>query len=305
MNYNLAKGDKVMKQCIFCRKYKEDNEFNREHIILDSLGGSGCEDICVNVCILCNSSLGTRVDACLMNHEITKYIRYSLKIKGRNGVPNPFKKMKFNYADTPFVGELQTDKRGNISGFRADHGVYKLDGKTIIVGPRKNFDGYVNSQRKSKNLPLLSKEEIIKNTFHFRDSQIPHINIVEIPDEMKNEYIYFAFPTMLKMAYEFCFIKLGEEYLDDPLATEIRAFLMEFDYKKQRQYFCPTDTVYEWIDTKDNFISISLYTEDNKLYVKIELYGLIMYDICMSETASEYKTIEKSTLKIDINRIER
>ena len=60
-----------MRQCIFCGQLKKDSEFNKEHIILDSLGGKGNEDICRNVCISCNSSLGTRVDACLINHEIT------------------------------------------------------------------------------------------------------------------------------------------------------------------------------------------------------------------------------------------
>ena len=41
-----------MKQCIFCMEWKEDKEFNREHIILEALGGKGDKDICLNVCTL-------------------------------------------------------------------------------------------------------------------------------------------------------------------------------------------------------------------------------------------------------------
>ena len=72
-----------MPECIFCRKIKDEKMFNAEHIILDSLGGNGEENICRNVCIECNSSLGTRVDAGMVNETITKYVRYLFKIKGR------------------------------------------------------------------------------------------------------------------------------------------------------------------------------------------------------------------------------
>ena len=89
-----------MKQCIFCMEWKEDKEFNREHIILEALGGKGDKDICLNVCTSCNSSLGTRVDASLLNQSITKYMRYKFKIRGKNGIPNPFKGIEVKYADT-------------------------------------------------------------------------------------------------------------------------------------------------------------------------------------------------------------
>ena len=89
-----------MKQCIFCMEWKEDKEFNREHIILEALGGKCDKDICLNVCTSCNSSLGTRVDASLLNQSITKYMRYKFKIRGKNGIPNPFKGIEVKYADT-------------------------------------------------------------------------------------------------------------------------------------------------------------------------------------------------------------
>lgn len=41
-----------MRQCIFCMQWKEEKEFNREHIILETLGGKGDKDICLNVCTL-------------------------------------------------------------------------------------------------------------------------------------------------------------------------------------------------------------------------------------------------------------
>lgn len=289
-----------MRQCIFCRKYKEEKEFNMEHIILESLGGKGKEDICINVCTSCNSALGTRVDACLANHEITKYMRYFLKIKGRNGVPNPFKKVKLKYADTPFTGELLLDKEGNLTGFRADHRTYEINGKTLIIGPRKGFAKYVNSQLKKNRIPLLPESEIVENALHIEKPKVPRLDKLEFPEDVKNNYLYFIFPTMLKMAYEFCFVKLGEKYLDDPLATEIRKFVMNFDCKKEKDYFCPTDAHLEWNDGQAKMVSLTIYKENSKLYVKINLYGEITCIVCMSEIADIYGEIEESTLRVEV-----
>lgn len=97
------------------------------------------KDICLNVCTSCNSSLGTRVDASLLNQSITKYMRYKFKIRGKNGIPNPFKGIEVKYADTSIVGELKVDKEGKINGFRAKHQVLECNKEKLIVGPRKGF----------------------------------------------------------------------------------------------------------------------------------------------------------------------
>lgn len=289
-----------MKQCIFCRKEKADCEFNKEHIILDSLGGRGSEDICYDICKSCNSSLGTRVDACLTNHETTKFLRYLLKIKGRNGVPNPFRGVKIAYADTPFIGELKTDKNGNISGFRADNKVYQMDGKTIIVGSRKGFARYVQSQLKQNGFPSLSEENIEDRKIAFGEPKIPFVKELEFLDEGMENYVYFAFPAMLKMAYEFCFIKLGQQYLNDLLAFEIRDFLLNFDYRQLDSYICPTNASVEWTNTRKPEISIRLFVQNTKLYVTVDLYGFVICTICMSEAVSNYKRIDESELKIEV-----
>ena len=49
-----------MKKCIICKKIKEDGEFNKEHIIPESIGGSLTIE---NVCKECNSKLGEEIDS--------------------------------------------------------------------------------------------------------------------------------------------------------------------------------------------------------------------------------------------------
>ena len=200
-----------MKQCIFCMEWKEDKEFNREHIILEALGGKGDKDICLNVCTSCNSSLGTRVDASLLNQSITKYMRYKFKIRGKNGIPN---------ADTSIVGELKVDKEGKINGFRAKHQVLECNKEKLIVGPRKGFASYVNSKLNENGMNPVTEKELLENRIDFNEHKIPHVEFVEFPEEMRSQYLLYAFPTMLKMAYEYCFITFGEKYLKNPIDND-------------------------------------------------------------------------------------
>lgn len=289
-----------MKQCIFCMNSKEDSEFNREHIILEALGGKGDEDICLNVCTSCNSSLGTRVDASLLNQNITKYMRYIFQIKGKNGIPNPFKGVELTYADTPFIGELKVNKEGKISGFRAKHKMYKSKGNILIVGPRKGFPAYVNSQLKQIGFAQLTEAEIWKKRIDLGEAKVPHIEYIKIPEEMKEQYLTYAFPTMLKMAYEYCFVTLGENYLSDSSAIRIRDFLMRFDYKKDVEYFAPTDASLEWKDEQERAVSLKIYVNNNKVFVTIVLWGMVTVTICMSETGQNYKEGLNSILTVEI-----
>ena len=117
---------------------------------------------------------------------------------------------------------------------------------------------------------------------------------------MKEQYLIFAFPTMLKMAYEYCFVTLGDNYLSDSLAIQIRDFLMKFDYKKDVEYFSPTEASLEWKDEKEKVVSLKIYGSDNKIFVMIILWGMVTATICMSESSEKYKKDLNNMLKIEI-----
>lgn len=277
--------------------------FNAEHIILDSLGGKGEENICRNVCIECNSSLGTRVDAGIVNETITKYIRYLFKIKGKTGIPNPFKNIKINYANSKIKGELKTNKDGEISGFVADHQVIDEQGKILIVGPHRGFGRYAKSVMEKTYGEELSEEDIKNKRVFLDTSLVPRINFVKISEAAMVDYQIKAVPVMLKMAYEFCFVKLGDAYLDDVNAAEIRKFLMKFDYKKDTFYYMPTDAkveIKDIDDNKENVIELSMYAEKKKLYVNINLYGFFKCKLCMSHSAEKFGEVKTYVLKVTV-----
>lgn len=69
-----------MKKCIICKKIKEDGEFNKEHIIPESIGGSLTIE---NVCKECNSKLGEEIDSKIVNDFFIKGNSVGKQIKNK------------------------------------------------------------------------------------------------------------------------------------------------------------------------------------------------------------------------------
>lgn len=270
---------------------------NKDFVVQDLLQD---KDICLNVCTSCNSSLGTRVDASLLNQSITKYMRYKFKIRGKNGIPNPFKGIEVKYADTSIVGELKVDKEGKINGFRAKHQVLECNKEKLIVGPRKGFASYVNSKLNENGMNPVTEKELLENRIDFNEHKIPHVEFVEFPEEMRSQYLLYAFPTMLKMAYEYCFITFGEKYLKNPIAMNIRDFLIKYDYKKDTEYCSPTIASLMWISEEERKISLKMYIDNDNIWVQIVLWGMILANICMLEEVFEDEMKIDSGLSVEM-----
>lgn len=280
----------MMRKCIFCKKNLDETQFNAEHIILNSLGGCGSKDIISTVCTSCNSKLGSSVDAFFVNHPVAEYQRNHYHIKGRNGVPNYLKNEVIQYANTPIKGNLLMNQDGYLSGFRANFGMLKLDNNNILVyAPKKNAEKYAKSIMKKYNLTYM--KEIKLGT-----PKLPHIDNVTITEDGKTDYLMHAFPLMLKMAYEFCSTRLGDDYINDAYAESIREYLVEFP----KIDIIPADALLNWGNNIDNKISIKLLSENNKLYADIRILGLAFGRICVSINANKYKLQDDYLLEIDV-----
>lgn len=294
-----------MRECIFCRKNKVETEFNNEHMFFAALGGGTGENVLKNVCKDCNSKLGTRVDALFINHELTKAIRFILKIEGRNGIPNPFEGIKINYDDTDISGEILTNDKGEVVGFRADRQQKKMGNQLLIISPRKNRYGYTNSILKKYGLPTVTEENFENQTLHISEPKLPIINFIEITQAGRNEYVKFAFPALLKVAYEYCYYKLGEQYLEDDLANGIRQFMIGFISCKQNSYEVPTNAQFKfndennWMKACRRVSKIKFCKENNVLYVYLELFNVMECIIAMSNRAEFYGEIDLSEMLIE------
>ena len=76
-----------MGDCVIC--HRTDVRYSVEHVIPEALGG--CYLRKQMVCVDCNSKLGRRVDAALINHGLSKMFRFVHGLRGKaKKPPNPF-----------------------------------------------------------------------------------------------------------------------------------------------------------------------------------------------------------------------
>lgn len=211
------------KRCIFCLQLKEERDFNKEHIILHSLGGKGENNFYYNVCKECNSNLGRKVDVIISDAAIVKFARFIYKIKGKSGVTNPFSNMPIEYDKSGITGKIETNKNGEIIGFRADLKKYlDKEGNMLLIGPRKNISDFVkrhSNEFSDKNLDA----EIESKLWKIQNPKIPRIEYIEIPKENVDDFLVCISLPLLKMAYEYSYTRLGNAYLEDETAKEICA----------------------------------------------------------------------------------
>ena len=72
-----------MKKCIICNTEKEDDEFNIEHVIPESAGGSFEID---TVCEKCNSLFGSTIDNNFLDNFFVKVYLSKFDIKNKKGI---------------------------------------------------------------------------------------------------------------------------------------------------------------------------------------------------------------------------
>lgn len=218
-------------RCIFC---SEERPPSREHIFSLAVGGTITTD---RVCAGCNSILGSRVDSALNNFLPVRTRRAELGLAGNSGEPPSMFEMLLG--DQTLIGSQASrihTSLNKVTG-RLDHrqlyhstDVVMPDGKkarqiTLDERDKNRIPTIIQRERKRSGLPPLSPEELSIKASEYS------VNIVEHPLIQVNIPVSFAFlrHAMMKIAYEFAFLWLGESYLDDPLAVELRDAILNED----------------------------------------------------------------------------
>lgn len=218
-------------RCIFC---SQDHPPSREHIFPLAIGGTVTT---VRVCASCNSILGSRVDSALNNFLPVRTRRAELGLAGNSGEPPSI--FEIFLGDQTLIGPEANRIRTSLNKAtgKLDHRqlyhvteVVMPDGKkarqiTIDERDKDQIPKILQRERKRQGLPPLSPEELASKAAEFKVKAVEHPLIkVEIP-------INFAYlrHAMMKIAYEFAFLWLGETYLDDPLAAKLREAILNED----------------------------------------------------------------------------
>lgn len=282
MKYSMD-NNKIVK-CIICGRLKERS---LEHIIPKALGNEALK--IYDICRDCNSKLGDNVDVYLTNNFFIEMIRQKLRIPGQSGkTPNPFKD--------------GVDENGNL--VRVDQ-----DFKPHIV-PKSTLDGnklHIVGESKEQVIEMgLKKLKRIKAT----DSKIQeflnatnnapvHESAPKLSYEVEID-IQKLYLAVLKIAYEYAYLKLGKSYYEDPTAEKIRSILYEavngkFDKQYEKISFAPqfiTDRIKLLSNIQGHLIIMSP-DKGKQLVVNVILFmsEAFSFSVCVSDNAILYQEL--------------
>jgi hypothetical protein len=287
--------------CIICRENKED--MSDEHVIPESLGGFYH---IFNVCRACNSKMGEKVDAPLINHKLTELYRFAEELEGKSGsVPNPFSGIFIEECNPEIKARVDIDQCGKLEVLY--HPVIKL--KEDAGGNVQSIEIVVDSKDDGRIDEILQK--IIKR------KRIPASAIVkgEKQREIRTNWVggQWEIDTLkfkiglLKIAYEFSVDSIPDFFLDD-YAIKISEIIKNSDYEGVREYvkigsglqpeiFNP---LADYLDLSSKKHYLVLMPTDSGLVCLVKLHELFSVGVVLSKR--KFLDFNKSLIGVnDIN----
>lgn len=212
-------------RCIFCVLDRPSSE---EHVFPLAIGGTITTD---RVCEPCNSALGSRVDAALSDFFPVRMRRAMLNLAGNSGIAPAWHEMFLGkvklvgqVADqglTTFnktTGKLETRQLRHVVETVTPDG-QKVLHITLDARDKDQIPKIIARERKRRGLHPLSDEQLAAEAKNVTTTTIDN-RLIQLSPSFSFAFLRHA---MTKIAYELAFLWLGECYLDDPLAGELRA----------------------------------------------------------------------------------
>jgi hypothetical protein len=213
-------------RCIFCL---QERARSVEHVFPLAIGGRLTID---RVCESCNSMLGSRVDAALSDFFPIRQRRAELRLAGNGQVPPVPFDVLLGVSTIAGQAERRVQTKYDPTTGKLDHrllhhaaNVVLPDGRkvrqiSIDARDRGQIPKIIQRERKRHGMPPLPPDELAIEVAKATQN-VSTMSPIPIRKDLN---ISFAFlrHAMMKIAYELAFLWLGESYLDDPLAEQLR-----------------------------------------------------------------------------------
>ncbi len=222
-------------RCIFCLK---DRPATVEHVFPLAIGGSLTTD---RVCKCCNDWLGSRADAALSNNLLIRFRRSALELKGNSRrapmLAEPLLGTWPLASDPEQEVRVIFDKKTGKLKFWTIPKTFNVvlpDGSEALrviidASDPSSLATIIKRERKRRDLLPLSPEELEEEC---RKLKVPE-NTVTIENPTLHMTLTFDSrivpQALLKIIYELAFLWMGEGYLDDPKAAELRSAIFADD----------------------------------------------------------------------------
>jgi len=220
-------------RCIFCLQERPPSI---EHVFPLAIGGRLTID---RVCELCNSMLGSRVDAALSDFVPIRQRRAELGLAGNGQVPPlPFD-MLLGVSTLASQPERRVQTRYDPTSGKLDHRLLHHAANVVLPDGRKvrqisidardkdQIPKIIQRERKRHGMPPLPPDELAIEVAKATQN-VSAMSPIPIRKDLS---ISFAFlrHAMMKIVYELAFIWFGETYLEDPVADELRTAICSPD----------------------------------------------------------------------------
>lgn len=282
--------------CIFCSQERPPSV---EHVFALAIGGT----ITTNrVCEECNSTLGTRVDAALSDFFPIRMRRAKLGLRGNNREPPQWYEMFLgeaklvgqtaNRVRTIFneeTGKLETRQLHHAENVVTPEG-NKIRRITIDARDKDQIPTIISRERKRHGLPPLSDDELAVAAAAYTT------NPVEQPLVHRSLSFSFAYlrHAMFKIAYELAFLWLGETYLSDPLARELRTAICDPDIASTDHLAgyvgdAQTCSVFKfWLPHEEHHLAYATVLAGQDVVMCIRIFDIYAAAVVVSRDAGRY-----------------
>ena len=296
-------------KCIFCL---EERTPTVEHIFPLAIGGSLTTD---RVCQSCNSALGTSADGPLVKHPLVLMKRQQLRISDRSGkIPDAlgeFVKEGTLAEDSSKKFRISTDQDQGIAKVELLYGEKEIvlpDGskaKQVAVDAsdteraKKQLRRIIQRERERNGLPALPSEELERHVAEVMKQEPQNLESPTIISTVELDMFGLRL-GLLKIAYELAFLWLGESYLDDPIAAQIRTVLLMTSSREDAitaaesiravmSPHCdyPLRGFMPWDDNPNSHVAFSGMT-NGSILIFVRVFTAVAGVVVVSDNASRY-----------------
>ena len=306
MAENAESATRETVRCFICLKHKTPEEFTLEHIFPDAVGGTLTTR---RVCKPCNDSLGHSVDCTVTDHTFVQLARMTRGIAGKTGhIPNPLERgvlrdnpeQKVSLRADPAGGPLTAYTIPMVNKTMTEPGKGQVSVRLDAEDAHKLGD-VLNKTLKRSGAPQLTPEQIEQLRPNTEAIHQPWIN-VDLGFDL-SQYRR----GLMKIAYELACVWLGDDYLDDPAAGELRRFMLDTQLTLDAAgYSIPMTMKFAgqplliefWENERTNLIAAG-FAQGSELAIYVNVLGALEAIVQVTANMAAYPNFESHFVSID------
>jgi HNH endonuclease len=307
MAENAECATKGAVRCLICLKHKPREEFTLEHIFPESVGGTLTTR---QVCKPCNDRLGHSVDCTVTDHALVQLARMALGIAGKTGhIPNPLERGYLGdnpqhkvslRADPVGGGPLTAYTIPIVSKTITEPGKGRVSVRLDAEDARKLGEVLSKTLKRAGAAPLTAEQigQLKPNT------EAIHQPWINVPLDLDVSQYRRG---LMKIVYELACVWLGDDYLDDPAASELRRFTLDTALTFDASSYAIHGTMKFagqpllmpfWEDERTNLIAAGI-AQGSTLGIYVNVLGALEALIQVTDSMAEYPNFKSHFVLMD------